>query len=99
MLPVADPKGTSEKVVDLNLGARIRRFFVENLRNSWLLRAIFAANRQILIANLFGPDFLRGSHTNLLCDARGRAPGPRGTVTWGEFAAQSPPIHRRQRFS
>jgi hypothetical protein len=46
--------------VDLNLGARIRRFFVENLRNSWLLRAILASNRQIPIANLFGPDFLRG---------------------------------------
>jgi len=56
---VQSHKGTSEKVVDLNLGARIRHFSVENLRNSSLLRAIFASNRQILTTNLFGPDFLR----------------------------------------
>jgi len=47
--------------VDLNLVARIGHFFVGNLRNSWLLRAISALNRRILIASLFGPDFLRGS--------------------------------------
>jgi len=55
------PQGGSEKIVDLNRVARIRHFFVGNLRNSWLLRAISASNWQILIANLFGPDFLRGS--------------------------------------
>jgi len=54
-------QGASEKVVNLNLAARIRRFFVGNLRNSQLLRAIAASNRRILLVNIFGPDFLRGS--------------------------------------
>ena len=47
----------------LDLGARIRPFFVADLRNSQLLRvrAIFASKGQILITDLFGPDLLRGS--------------------------------------
>lgn len=47
---------TSEKVMVLNLAARICRFFVGCLRNSGLLRAISAFNRQIPIASLFGSD-------------------------------------------
>jgi hypothetical protein len=51
----------SEKVIHLNLGVSIRRFCVGNLRNGWLLRAVSASNRQILIASLGGPDLLRGA--------------------------------------
>ena len=45
----------------LDLGARIRPFFVANLRNSQLLRAICASKGQILITDLFGPDLFRNS--------------------------------------
>ena len=46
-----------------HLVAKMHRFGVADLRNSWLLRAIRALNRHILIDNLFGPDLLRGSIT------------------------------------
>jgi len=36
-------------------------FFVKDLRNSQLLRAIFVSNLNILNLNLFHPDLFRGS--------------------------------------
>jgi len=45
----------------LDLGARICPFFVANLRNSQLLRAIRASKGQIIITDLFGPDLFRDS--------------------------------------
>ncbi|RLJ18889.1 hypothetical protein DJ030_10940 [bacterium endosymbiont of Escarpia laminata] len=47
-----NPYGTSDLFVNSHLEAKIRRFFVVNLRNSQLLRAINASNRRILISNL-----------------------------------------------
>jgi len=36
-------------------------FFFKDLRNSQLLRAIFASNLDVLNLNLFHPDLFRGS--------------------------------------
>ena len=44
-----------------HLEPKISNFFVANLRNSWLLRAIGALNLNILNLNLFRPDLIRGS--------------------------------------
>jgi hypothetical protein len=44
-----------------NLEPKMSNFFVANLRNSWLLRAICALNLNILNLNLFRPDLIRGS--------------------------------------
>ncbi len=40
---------------------KMPNFFVANLRNSWLFRAICASNLNILNLNLFRPDLIRGS--------------------------------------
>ncbi len=58
---LAGLQGTSEQVMDLQLVAEIHGFFVKNLRNSWLLRAILASNPRISSHNLNGPDLFRGS--------------------------------------
>ncbi len=47
--------------MDLHLAAKMPSFFVANLHNSWLLRAICASNQRIFINNLYGPDLLKGS--------------------------------------
>jgi len=47
--------------MDLHLVAETDGFFVENLRNSQLLRAIPASNPRISSHNLNGPDLFRGS--------------------------------------
>jgi hypothetical protein len=44
-----------------NIESKISNFFVANLRNSWLLRAIRALNLNILNLNLFRPGLIRGS--------------------------------------
>jgi hypothetical protein len=44
-----------------NLESKISNFFVANLRNSWLLRAIRVLNLNILNLNLFRPDLIRDS--------------------------------------
>ena len=44
-----------------HLKSKISNFFVANLRNSGLLRAIGALNLNILKFNLFCPDLIRGS--------------------------------------
>ena len=54
-------KGTSDQVMNEHLEPKISNFFVANLRNSWLLRAIGALNLNILNLNLFRPDLIRGS--------------------------------------
>jgi len=51
--------------MDLHLAAKIRCFFVANLRNSWLLRAMCASNQRIFISNLYGPDLFKGSSSNV----------------------------------
>ncbi len=45
--------------MDRHLAAKVHRFGVADLRNSLLLRAIYALNRRILIDNLFDPDLFR----------------------------------------
>jgi len=47
--------------MDLHFVAEIHGFFIENLRNSQLLRAIPASNPRISSHNLNGPDLFRGS--------------------------------------
>jgi len=47
--------------MDLHIEAETDGFFVENLRNSQLLRAILASNPRISSHNLNGPDLFRGS--------------------------------------
>ncbi len=47
------------------LASRMPSFFVANLRNSRLLRAIFASNLNILNQNPLRPDLFRGSLTLL----------------------------------
>ena len=51
-----------------SLESKMSNFFVANLRNSWLLRAIRAlllrlllVNLNILALNLFRPELIRGS--------------------------------------
>ena len=51
-----------------SLESKMSNFFVANLRNSWLLRAIRASllrlllvNLNILALNLFRPELIRGS--------------------------------------
>ena len=44
-----------------NLESKMPSFFVTNLRNSWLLRAIRALNVNRLNRNLLRPDLFRGS--------------------------------------
>ena len=53
-----------------HLESKMSNFFVTNLRNSGLLRAIGALNLNILNLNLFRPDLIRGSlnlHTHAIC--------------------------------
>ena len=50
--------------MNLYLRSKISSFFVENLRNSWLLRAISASNLNILDRNLLRPELIRGSLAN-----------------------------------
>ena len=47
-----------------SLESKMSNFFVANLRNSWLLRAIRALNLNILALNLFRPELIRGSLNN-----------------------------------
>ncbi len=47
--------------MDENLESRMPNFFVANLRNSGLLRAIRALNLNILVLNLSSPELIRGS--------------------------------------
>jgi len=49
-----------------NIESKTSNFFVVNIRNSWLLRAIFASNLNVLTLNLFRPDLIRGSLTKKL---------------------------------
>jgi hypothetical protein len=44
-----------------HLTPKISIFFVEKLRNSWLLRALFASNLYILDRNLLRSELIRGS--------------------------------------
>jgi len=46
------------------LTPKISSFFVVNLRNSQLLRAIYASNLNILGRNLLRPELIRGSLVN-----------------------------------
>ena len=49
-----------------DLKPKMSNFFVANLRNSGLLRAISALNLNSLNLNLFRPDLIRGSLTDIL---------------------------------
>jgi len=49
-------KGVYEQVMAEYLESKTPSFFVKDLRNSQLLRAIFASNLDILNFNLFHPD-------------------------------------------
>jgi len=57
-------KGTPDQFMDSNLTPKISIFFVYNLRNSSLLRAIIASNMNILDRNLLRPELIRCSLMN-----------------------------------